>query len=179
MGRRERQWGTPVARTCVRFSAVNELRLVGGRGEGTRGLRKRPFKGTRAATHLSQSQRHCQQGRGDLNGATPDPFALHALLPIALFIVLPLFYRLAHWRRFYDFIKCCIIDGWGVKETISNLKRIFFFKNLKSIVSSIRKCIFPYYRIFKIKYFSQLMKDIERIELIHIFEFCQENKSSI
>ena len=31
MGRRERQWGTPVARTCVRFSAVNELRLVGGK----------------------------------------------------------------------------------------------------------------------------------------------------
>lgn len=51
---------------------------VGGRGEGTRGLRKRPFKGTRAATHLSQSQRHCQQSGGDLNGATPDPFALHA-----------------------------------------------------------------------------------------------------
>lgn len=51
---------------------------VGGRGEGTRGLRKRPFKGTRAATHLSQSQRHCQRSRGDLNGATPDPFALHA-----------------------------------------------------------------------------------------------------
>lgn len=23
----EREWGTPVARTCVRFSAVNEMRL--------------------------------------------------------------------------------------------------------------------------------------------------------